>query len=578
MSIISTHSSLGNPLYFVKLIPKGTKGVRVDLTNRVESFEFEDNESKADKLKLTVDNWDLANLDTPVWRKGGILEVTWGYPGRLAPARQVIIKKVTGFTTLSVEGFSKKFLMDRVDRCRVFENKKRSDMVKQIAEENGFSDEVQFIQDTKEIVEFQTQAKQTDAHFIRRLAQKEGFEFYVDFDGLHFHERQVGQKPVRTFRWYAGGASPGNREAAILSFNIDNDTSPIPGRTTTRGRDHKKKIDFEFIVDYTKDFSPQLAPNAEVTAGLLTGLANVASDVIDVTSEALASLGLRRARGRGKKRRHLTVKAKMTILGDPEFLAKTVCGIEGIGNRLSGNYYLRKITHKIAGSGYECACEILRDGHKENRKQERLFAFVPGRGGGGGGGSTCLSTLKQVQLQIDDFVDTRDQVFIEIHKLGVPIGGALSQFLGQRIRTLKTLRPKVTENPKANTLTIPVLDDIQSTAIEVANNETLVLSAGGRLGLGRIRIAARSLASSADRAKRICLTEEADRAGQFNSQKELNRRGAGNQQTEAERLERQRLQQNRVLESRKFDRNFVTYRDRRKREVNALRESLSDGD
>jgi hypothetical protein len=576
MSVISTHGSLGNPLYFVKLIPKGTKGVRVDLTGRVESFEFEDNESKADKLKLTVDNWDLANLDTPVWRKGGILEVTWGYPGRLAPARQVVIKKVTGFTTLKVEGFSKKFLMDRIDRCRVFENKKRSDMVKQIAEENGFSDDVQFIQDTKEVVEFQTQAKQTDAHFIRRLAQKEGFEFYVDFDGLHFHERQVGQKPVRTFRWYAGGASPGNREASILSFDIDNDTSPIPGRSTTRGRDHKKKIDFEFVVDYTRDFSPQLAPNAEVTAELLTGLGNVARDVIDVTAETIASLSLRRARGRGKKRRHLTVKAKMGILGDPELLAKTVLGIEGIGNRLSGNYYLKKIVHKIAGSGYECQCEILRDGHKENRNQERLFAFIPG-GRGGGGASTCLSALKNVQARIDEFVDTRDQVFIEIHKKGLGIGGDLSQFLGSRIRILKELQPKLTEDPKSNTLTIPVVDDVQNTAIEIFNNGTLKASAGGRLGLGRIGFAAHDLSISASRAKRICIAEEAERAGQFNNQTESNRRGAGNQQTEAERLERKRLEAFRTSQ-REGDREFLKYRDRRKREVGALRESLGDGD
>ncbi len=574
MSLAPSHSSLGNPLYYVKLIPKGTKGVRVDLTNRVLSFEFEDNESKADKLRLKVDNWDLANLDTPVWRKGGILEVTWGYPGRLAPARQVVIKKVTGFTTLSVEGFSKKFLMDRIQRCRVFENKKRSDMVKQIAEENGFGSDVQFIQDTEEVIEFQTQAKQSDAHFVRKLAQKEGFEFYVDFDGIHFHERQVGQKPVRTFRWY--GDAPSNREASILSFNIENDTSPIPGRSTTRGRNHFKKEDFEFVVDYTTDFSPQLAPNAEVTANLFAGLGNAALDIIDATSETLASVGIRRARGRGKKRKHLTVKAKMGILGDPELLAKTVLSIEGIGNRLSGNYYLKKIVHKISESGYDCQCDIIRDGHKESKKQERLFSFVPSSGGAGGV-STCLSSLKYVQDRIDDFADTRDEVFISVHKKGVTISGDLSQFLGTRIRTLKTLRPQVTANPKSNSLTIPVLDDIQNTATEIFNNETLRLSAGGALGLGKIRGAAHGLASAADRAKRTCKAEEADRSAQSNTQSESSRKSASNQETEAERIERQRLETFKT-EQREHDRSFSKYRDTHRREVNDLRKSLNDAD
>ncbi len=574
MSVVGAFSSLGNPVYFVKLVPRGTKGVRVDLTNRVLKFEFEDNESKADKLTLTVDNWDLANLDTPVWRKGGILEVTWGYPGRLAPARQCIIKKVTGFTELKVEAMSKVFLFDRVQRCRVFENKKRSDVAKTVAKENGFAEEAQLIEDTEEIVPFLTQAKQTDAAFLRRLAKKEGFEFYIDFDGFHFHSRATGQTPVRTFRWYGGESGETNREASILSFDIENDTSPIPGKKTTRGRDHFKKKDFEFVVDYARDFSPQLAPQAEVTSELLAGLGNVALDVVSTTSEAIAPLGLRRVLGSGKKKRHLTVKAKATILGDPDLLAKTVCTIEGIGKRLSGNYYTKKVKHSIGSSGYECEVEFLRDGHSENRRQERLFAFIPGTGGAGGG-ADCLAALKTVQLRIDDFVDIRDEVFISIHKKGVGIGGNLSQFLGTKIRELKALRPQITANPKANSLTFPVLDQVIAVSGEIFNQETLRLSQGGALGLGKIRGAAHAIGLQAERAKRICTEDEQRRIAQTNDRTEGKRRGNSGVPTEAERLERQRLEASRD-KRRQFDRDFQKYRDRRKREANAARASLKE--
>ena len=75
------------PVFYVKVAPEGEGAERVDLSHKVLSFVFEDSEKKADKLLLTVDNWDLKNFDDPVWRKGNILEVSWGYPGDMAPAR-----------------------------------------------------------------------------------------------------------------------------------------------------------------------------------------------------------------------------------------------------------------------------------------------------------------------------------------------------------------------------------------------------------------------------------------------------------------------------------------------------------
>jgi len=82
-----------DPQFSVTVVPEGSTEERVDLSERVLSFVFEDSEKKADKLVLTVDNWDLKNFDDPVWKKGNILEVSWGYPGDMAPTREVVIQK-----------------------------------------------------------------------------------------------------------------------------------------------------------------------------------------------------------------------------------------------------------------------------------------------------------------------------------------------------------------------------------------------------------------------------------------------------------------------------------------------------
>lgn len=535
------------PFYWVSLVPKGAKKVRVDLTQRVLSFDFEDIESKADKLSLTVDNWDLANFDTPVWRKGNIIEIGWGYAdGDHAPARQLIIKKVTGSVKLKVEAVSKSFLMDRVTKSKVFENQKRSDVVQTIAEENGFSADSIDIEDTKETMSSITQAKQTDARFLRKLAAREGFEFYVDFDGFHWHSRRIGQKPVRELKWFS------DQRGELKSFNIDNDISPIPGgipgRKTVRGRNPLTKKNFEFVVDYAKDFSPHLAPQAEVTAELLSGLGNMARDVFDTTMEALPSVALRKERGRGQKRKFLTVKMKAAIIGDPLLLAKTVVQISGIGNRLSGNYYVKSVRHKISGNGYTSSLELLRDGHKENRSQESLFTFVPGGRGGVGAPSDggCTAMLNRVSFLITDLRSVRDAVYIARHKAGAKIHSSFSQFIGTRIRQLEALKPSVTANPNSPPLTNPVLSQIQNLAIEIWNNKFLETKSKSRAedgaGKGRyglIRGSAHILAGEADRARRTCRAAAELREAALNAK--IAEARAGGKSAEVQRLERQRL-------------------------------------
>jgi hypothetical protein len=247
------------PVFFVKVKPEGGGDERVDLSERVLSFVFEDSEKKADKLVLTVDNWDLSNFDDPVWKKGNLLEVAWGYPGEMAPARECVIQKVTGFQQLSVEAHAKSVLMNKLAKCRTFENKKRSDVAREVAEENGYGGQLQDIEDTGEVLPLITQARMTDAQFLRQLATREGFEFYVDFDGLHFHRRRLDQRPVRVFRWYTAP-----EVGEVLAVNIENDVTAKPGAVSVRGRDPFTRRDIDERGSNATTTRDSLAPVIEL--------------------------------------------------------------------------------------------------------------------------------------------------------------------------------------------------------------------------------------------------------------------------------------------------------------------------
>jgi phage protein D len=351
------------PVFYVKVVPEGGGDERVDLSERVLSFTFEDSEKKADKLVLTVDNWDLANFDDPVWKKGNILEVSWGYPGEMAPARECVIQKVTGFQQLSVEAHAKSVLMNKLARCRTFENKKRSDVAREVAEENGYGGQLQDIEDSGEVLPLITQARMTDAQFLRQLATREGFEFYVDFDGLHFHQRRLGQRPVRVFRWYTAP-----EVGEVIAINIENDVTAKPGAVRVRGRDPLTRRDIDERGSNATTTRDSLAPVIEIvdpeTGSTRLERRNI-SEEVRPSAEASAGTARREADARYRRSQQTTVELTATVLGDPSVLAKTVVEFQGISQRLSGKYFVKEAKHKIDSSGYTVELKCLRDGTSE---------------------------------------------------------------------------------------------------------------------------------------------------------------------------------------------------------------------
>ena len=121
------------PAIRVSIIPEGQPKERLDESHRVLSLDFEDNDNKADKLTLTVDNGDLRNFDDPLWRKGGAVVWQWGYENNWSIPRDAVIQKVTGFTKLKVECLAKSILLHKDKRARKWTGLKRSQVVEQIA-------------------------------------------------------------------------------------------------------------------------------------------------------------------------------------------------------------------------------------------------------------------------------------------------------------------------------------------------------------------------------------------------------------------------------------------------------------
>lgn len=355
-----------DPVYYIALVTEGKTPTRLDLTERVRSFSFEDEESKADKLSISLDNFDLLLFENEaLMTKGSVLEVSWGYHGRMSPARRCVLSSIKGSVVLKVEALSKEFVMHRKTKTRSFENMKRSDVAREIAREQGYTSERMFIQDTVVVLPVITQASTTDLHLMRDLATREGFEFFVDFDGFHFHERNLGQKPIREFVWYMDQGS-----GDVLSWDITSDLYKGKiGGVTLRGIDPltKGKIEGKADNQSTKGRdalapSPELVTAVNLRDGTLTTTEKaVGSEVTANTTEQTTAGAKRAADGLYKKSQNSAFELTLECIGDPDLVAKSVVRVSGIGSILSGNYYVKGITHKI-GPGYTMTLKLRRDG------------------------------------------------------------------------------------------------------------------------------------------------------------------------------------------------------------------------
>ncbi len=386
-------SDRSSPTFYVLAQFAGKNDIaRIDVSSRVLSFEFEDSEKKTDLLKLTLDNWDLSIFDDPIWRPGNILTTSWGYEGNMAPPRESVIQKIRGGTTISIEAQAKTVLMNKVVQSKTYENTSRSEIVHAIAKDYGYGDAVRDIEETPEIFPVITQARLTDAQFIKRLADAEGFEFFIDFDGFHWHRRRTGQKPIRVLQWYL---PPDVGD--IISFSVENDIFAKPGKVTVKGRDPLEKKDVtgvgsdattsQTVLGQVKEILDRLGagdadksaePRKDEVVGRVTekvGVAEVvngqtgelsfestrASEDTRPTSETSAKQAKREADGIYSRVQQSAVEMSISMIGDPQLIAKSIVELRGLGQRLSGKYYVKQVNHVINSGGYQLSLKVASD-------------------------------------------------------------------------------------------------------------------------------------------------------------------------------------------------------------------------
>ncbi len=369
------------PLIYVTVRDSAGNSQRItEQSHRVKSIEYTDSERKADKCVLAVDNFDLANFDDQVWAHGNLIEVSWGYAGNMSLARELVITKVTGFTELKIEARAKSVLMDTTRSSKTFENMTRSEVATRIAETNGYTPATMSIGNTERRYAFITQPKVSDAQMLRKLAHQQGFEFYVDHEGLHWHERRLTQRPLRTFTWYTDRG-----RGDVTNIAVESDVTRVPGAVKKVAHDPATGVTTTATASDSKDPNREGMAQVLLTKSddLLTGTTAGSTENLNAGKNSSVDASVwegaatkpeaaaEEAKAAFRKAQRSAVKMTLEAVGDPTMLAKTICTVAGVGQRLTGNYYAKEVVHKIAAGNYKMTCKLVSDGTGPTAKTSR---------------------------------------------------------------------------------------------------------------------------------------------------------------------------------------------------------------
>ena len=326
------------------------KDVSAEISADVLSVSFEDHATDADMVTLELANPLNRWTDSPLFEPGNVLELAIGYGQSLTPVFKgpVVRPEPTfpadGVPTLTLCAYDLSHGMRRDEekkRAATWQEITDSDLATQIAQKHGFKAADIDVDETQLVIPYVAQGNETDWAFLKRRAERIGFEVFVDRDTFHFHAPRdaLSQLPGtleyrRNLRSFDARLSVEKQVTKVIVKGWDA-TAGEPIVAIATGDDTARSVLGEkAAADFVKeDFGDG---------------AKILHDLVPRTVKEAEEL----AKAYLKQREYMLVEGSGSVVGDPDLKAKTLVEIAGVGARYSGTYYVTKVTHSIGDGGY----------------------------------------------------------------------------------------------------------------------------------------------------------------------------------------------------------------------------------
>lgn len=377
---ITSYTQILQPMVYVRV-----EGQKLhDLSQRIVSFDFTDNERKLDEMELVLRNDDFVLQDDLRFARGSRVSVRWGYPGGdVSDKRRMVITEINhsvgqnDLPVLTVRAFDLRRQMHRNCAPQDHGAVSSSVIAKKIARKYNLG--------TKYITESNDGRKQnrmqaanvTDIAFLTAIADKLHWDCYIEAGELHFHPKNLGAASSFTFTWNDSSTS------TVLTFNSSlnlkkfkktglNSTDPKKGESSNseqeQGNDkslgsHKVSIDTNYgAAAYFKEASEFFFDEARTSPSTMTvpdGEAVQAN-----TCEADPKVTKLHAQAMREKIELRSVEADLTVIGTPKLRSRRNIRLKGVGKAYSGMWRVKSVRHTFNPQGtpvYSCSVELVRN-------------------------------------------------------------------------------------------------------------------------------------------------------------------------------------------------------------------------
>lgn len=270
-------------------------------------------------------------LDGEEFEAGRTVEVSMGYGNRLESLAIGRVHSVRpefpadGGSTVAVSGYGLLHDLMRVARSASWDDRTDSDVVQEVA--SGYDFAELDVEDTGTTHPKIIQNAETDYAFLRRLADRNGFELFAERDTFHFRTPKYEAEPTLTLRY---GES-------LHSFFPELSRASQVGEVEVRHWDPKAKTE---IVGSAK------GDEAETGKAVLRVPVKSREEADRIAEAALERIAAGLLQGTGD------------VVGIPEIRVGETVRIEGLGERFTNNYYIQGVVQGIGMSGYSTTFDV----------------------------------------------------------------------------------------------------------------------------------------------------------------------------------------------------------------------------
>jgi len=257
----------------------------------------------------------------------------------------------TGAPELTIAGSDHGFPLTLGTSSRSWPGELESNVVQEIARHNNLNAKIHV---TKERLPQITQNQESDWRFLKKLADRNHFELYID-ENRTLHFAPPNDKATETVRlaWGEG----------LLSFNPEANLAGQFVKVELYGWDRNRKVQIVGVARAGEESGLSGA-----SAGQL--LRKFVRDPTKLPTLRLRQPVFTQSEANGRAKAALNEKAKQFLTGDaesiglPEIRPDRVVLLDKLGLAFSKKYYVQQATHKVDSNGYRTRFKVKETGLK----------------------------------------------------------------------------------------------------------------------------------------------------------------------------------------------------------------------